>query len=83
MTALAEERREDVLRKELISWMSQLPAVLQNIMPKELVSPTHDVDLRSESERIGLQAVPRLSVDGQPGAYDEGANFPFRNPNLS
>lgn len=76
MTALAEVRREDVVRKELMSWMGQVPAVLHNVMPKELVSPPHEVGLVSESERIGLQGVPRRMVDGQPGAYNVN-NFPI------
>ncbi|KAG0589414.1 hypothetical protein KC19_1G019400 [Ceratodon purpureus] len=70
MAALAEERREDVVRKELISWMGQVPACLQNMMP-ELVSRAHDVELRSESERISLHGVPRQRVDNQSELFPE------------
>ena len=77
MTALAEERREDTVRKELMRWMGKVPAVLQNIVPKELVSSIHEVDLISESGKIGLQGVPRQTAESQPGAQKD--NSPFRN----
>lgn len=35
MAALAEDQsQEDLVREELLNWMSQVPPVLQDILPK-------------------------------------------------
>lgn len=40
MTALAGERsQEDLVREELMSWMEQVPTVLQDIIPKNSLTP--------------------------------------------
>lgn len=71
MAALAEDRsEEDVVREELMSWMGQVPSVLQDIVPKKLVSPTHNVPLGSETE----STEPKL-VDTRPGGYMKWTSF--------
>lgn len=65
MAALAEERsEEDVVREELMSWMGQVPSVLQDMIPKKLVSSTHNVPLNSETE----STEPKLA-ETRPGVY--------------
>lgn len=65
MTALAEERGDEVVvREEIMSWMDQVPTVLQDIISKKEVSPSHDVRLRSEKEMIKPHDVPRIVNEG-------------------
>lgn len=70
MTALAEERGDEVVvREEIMSWMDQVPTVLQDIISKKEVSPSHDVRLRSEKEMIKPHDVPRIVNEGHSGVY--------------
>jgi len=63
MAAFAEEKSEEgVVREELMSWMGQVPSVLQDIIPKKLAIPSHNVPLSSETE----STQPKL-VETHPG----------------
>ena len=66
MTALAEDRSEEDIREELMSWMDQVPTVLQDIIPKQPPSLSRDVHLKSEPGRTGSQMAESLS-----GEFDE------------
>lgn len=70
MTALAEERSDEDVREELMSWMGQVPTVLQDIIPKKLVSLSRDVHLNPEPQRTD----PHM-VENQSGEYNEKAIF--------
>ncbi|XP_024366386.1 uncharacterized protein [Physcomitrium patens] len=67
IAALAEEKsNEDVEREEIMSWMGQVPTVLQDIIPKKLVSPSHDMCMKYEIEKMKSQDAPVQMVEDHP-----------------
>lgn len=71
MAALAEERsEEDAVREELMSWMGQVPTVLQDIIPSKLLNLSRDFHLKVKLERTNSQMAKSPS-----GEYNEMTIF--------
>ena len=69
MTALAGERsQEDLVREELMSWMEQVPTVLQDIIPKNSLTP-------DQSMPVGAKKLISHSSNG--GLADDSVAVPL------